>query len=311
MNKDIGLKTIVAGSFWVFVGMLLGYILEYTNRAIIGRFFGPSDYGIVSLSLSLSLIFASFSLLGFQTGLARLVAIYSEDKNELRGLITLGLKIVLLVSIIFSLILFLSRSFIVQKFFKRNSTISVISGFIWMIPLIAVGEYFYSCLRGLKLARLAVLSREVLRRIIVLIVLIGIIIFKVEGVYSISFAYFFGFATYMFSSGLFLIKKYSFLGGQQYLGGFRLRELMFFSLPLLFSFILKRFSGQIGNIFIGFFKDTREIGFFSAALPLSQVINFPLSAVLFMFLPVASNYWHKERYGDLRDIFKTVSKALF
>ncbi len=51
-----GLKEITSGSIWVVLGLFLGYILEYINRIIIGRLFGTSDYGLISLSLAVAIV---------------------------------------------------------------------------------------------------------------------------------------------------------------------------------------------------------------------------------------------------------------
>ena len=308
MNK--GVRTIALGSRWVFIGLFLGYVFEYVSRIIIGRFFGPSEYGIVSLALTFSIVFASFSLLGFQTGVTRYIAIYSDKKQEIGRIIIAGIKNIIPISIICSLLLLLGRDLIVFYFFKNSSATSVVVIFILLIPIIAIAEYFYSCLRGLKLAKYAVLSREVIRRLIVLTCLVIVTIFSIKNLIFVAIAYFMGFAAYMIFSGVWLKRNVSFTNGN-YSGNFKMKELILFSLPLLFSFILKRFGGHIGNIFIGFFRDTKEVGFFSAALPLSNLVSLPLNVLLFMFLPVMSKYWHKEKHEELRIILRTVNNWLF
>jgi len=312
MFKNKGLKEIASGSLWGFVGLFLGYLLEYANRIIIGRIFGPSDYGAISLSLAIAIICASLSLLGLQTGVARYIAIHSDKtkKHVVALIIITGLKIIFPVSIIFSIVLLLGRNFLISNFFKSTSVPYIIIPFIFLIPIIALAEYFYSCLRGLKLAKYAVLSKEVIRRSVVLIVLLVIIIFNIKKITLVHFAYFVGFIFYMLISGM-LVKKNISLDNKNYFDDFKIKELFLFSLPLLFSIILKKFGGQISTIVVGFFRDTKEVGYLSAALPFSRFVGLPLNVVLFMFLPVMSRYWHKKDHEELKVIFKAICNWLF
>jgi len=308
VNKH--LSEIVSGSLWVFLGILLGRILEYVNKIIIARHYGVVGYGVVSLGLSLAVICASLSLLGFQTGITRSVAIYSNKHKNAGGIIVAGLKIVLPAGAFLLAALFLARGLIINNIFKNTSAAPVAITFILAVPVIAVAEYFYSCLRGLKRAKLAVLSKDVARRLAVLVCLIILVIFGVRNLVFVSCAYFFGFAVYMCIAGT-GVKRGMPAGGNVSPSDFRVKDLVLFSLPLLFSYILRTFGGQISNIIVGFFKSTKEVGLLSAAFPLASLTGFPLTVTLFMFLPVMSECWHKEKHDELRLIFKTMCNWLF
>ena len=307
-----GLKDIASGSTWVVLGLFLGYILEYINRIIIGRLFGASDYGLISLSLALAIVCASLSLLGFQSGAARYIAIFSgDDQKPKAGLIvTKGLRIIIPISILLTIGLILGRKLLISYLIKDPPLFPVVVPFIVMIPIIGVAEFFYSCLRGLKLAKTSIFSKEILRRLTVLIILLSMLIFVPQKLIFVSYAYLIGFIVYLLVSGLGVVKNVSF-EQKSYTDGFKFREFILFSLPLLFSFILKRFGSEISNIVVGFFRNTEEVGYLSAAIPFAHLIIFPLTALLFMFLPVMSEYWHKKKHEELRHIFKTVCNWLF
>jgi len=306
-----GIKTIVSGSLWVFVGLFVGYLLEYANKIIIGRMFGPSGYGVISLGLSLSLIFSSLSLIGMQTGIARFLSMHSYGRDNIRLIVYSGLKIVLSLSILCSVVLMINKNFVAKYFIKEDTAESTLLIFILLIPIIAVAQYFYSCLRGLKLAKSAVISQNILRRLVVLIFLIIFIFLGIKNIFYISCAYLGGFVVYMLASGIRLKRNIVYSLQHSEYTAFMTKDLILFSLPLLFSFILKNFGGQVSNIFIGYFKNTREVGFFSAALPFSKLISLPLTGVLFMFLPVVSEFWKYGNKDIIKSLYKTVSKLLF
>jgi len=310
MEGESGLKKMVYGSLWVFIGLFSAYIIEYANRVIIGRVFGPSGYGVISLALSISIICASLSLLGFHTGITRYVALYSDSKQKAGQVIIAGLRVFLPVSIVCSMVLLLNRNLIAFYFTKNQAVLPTITIFMSLVPVIAVADYFYSCLRGLKVAKYAILSREVILRFTVLVTLIIIVVFNMKDLVFVSLAYLVGFSISMVILGIWIKRNISF-SSPNYASNFKTSELILFSLPLLFSFILKRFGGQIGNIIVGFFRNTKEVGLFSAALAFSRLIRFPLNVVQFMFLPVISTYWNKGNHEEMRIIFTTLCKWLF
>jgi len=311
MVNHKGIREIATGSLWMFLGISLGHIFQYGNRIIIGRFFGVSDYGLISLSLSITIICSSLSLLGFQFGAARYIAIH-ENKQKGEGIVSIvinGLKIVLPISVLVVIILLLNKKFLISYIVKEESNFPVLLPFILLIPIIVTAEYFHSCLRGLKKAKFAVISKRVVQRIIVLLILIFLFIFKFKHLLLVSIAYVAGYMGYMLVSGLWLKKSVSF--NKKNAVQFDIKEFLLFSLPLMFSFVLKGIGDQVSNVFVGFFKDTKEVGLLGAALSFSRLIVFPLTAVLFIFFPVASEYWHKKRHNELKIVFNTICNWLF
>ena len=314
MDEKKGLLEIASGSLWVLLGTIMGYILEYANKIIIARFFGPSDYGVISLALTFSMLAISFSLLGLHTGAARFIAVYMA-KNEIskvKSVITQGLKIILSTSLFFSICFFFGKEFIISYFIKKPGVEKVILPFILSIPIAVTAEYLYSCLRGLKLAKYAIFSKEVMRRLITLIVLlIGVFISK--NLSFVALSYLIGFIGYMFITALFINKgiSYNKYATQNNLDTIQIRELLSFSLPLVFSFILMQFGAQMNNIFLGYYRTSTEVGLFSAALSFSKIISLPLTIVLFMFLPVMSEYWRKNQIVEMEKVFKIICRWLF
>ena len=311
MNKNKGLAEIVGGSLWMFLGLVSGYILEYANKIIIARVFGASDYGVICLALTFATIFVTFSLLGLHIGATRYIAIYAakERKSEIKAIVIQGLKIILPISLLFSIVFFLGKGFIISHFIKKLPDTSVILPFILLIPIAAMAEYFQSCLRGLKLAKYSILSKEIIRKLIILVTLVSTI-FIWKSLIFVSLAYLLGFVGYMLSAVLWTRKNTS-CSSKDYSEEFKVKDLITFSLPLVFSFMLTQISPQISNVFLGYFREPKEVAFLSIALRLSSFVSFPLAIVLFMFLPIMSEYWSKNECDELKTTFKTICRWLF
>jgi O-antigen/teichoic acid export membrane protein len=134
------------------------------------------------------------------------------------------------------------------------------------------------------------------------------------GLMGVAFAYLMGFVSYT-AFTLFWLRK-SLRGDDTAtmsgnVGNFEARELVLFSLPLLFAFILSHIGIELHTILLGYFKNTAEVGLYSAALPFSQFISLPLTILLFMFLPVASQHWYGRNIEELQSVFKFVCRWIF
>ena len=108
------LRTIAKGAGIVFSGLIISKILSYLFRVFIARFYGPSDYGIFTLGLAIVSILVIIAVLGLSSGVTRYIAEYIAKKNfeGVKGVITSSMKMVFPLSIIFSIILFMSSSFL-------------------------------------------------------------------------------------------------------------------------------------------------------------------------------------------------------
>ena len=77
---DKNLTLIAKSSIIVLIGVFLSKIFTYGHRIIMARYFGPETYGILSLALAITTIFATFATFGLKDGLVRFVPFYRGKK---------------------------------------------------------------------------------------------------------------------------------------------------------------------------------------------------------------------------------------
>ncbi len=305
MDKNKGLIEIASGSLWVLLGTIMGYILEYANKIIIARFFGPSDYGVIVVLITLISILVNVALLGLNIGVSRYIAYFSELNKirEIREVIFAGLKIIIISSSILSIIFFITKDFWVKFFIKKNIHTLLIFSFALIIPVATISEYLFSSLRGKKFVKEAIFSKEVIRRISTILILLPIVLIK-SNINYIGFAYLGGYILYLVFTSINVKKIITF--EDNFKSSFSLKNFVFFSLPLLFSFILKQLSGQIATIFISLFSNIQDVAFYSAALSFARLVSLPLNVILFMFVPVMTNLWATKK--DPEYVFEKIFK---
>lgn len=311
-NTFTPLREIASGAGVVFLGMIFGQLLEYGIRITIARFLGPADYGLINLGLTILLLLTAFSLCGLNIGITRYIAYFSaQNKRESIGSSLLAsLKVILPLSLIFLILLLLLKNYLAFDIFRKKDLQAVLGIFAFALPFSVLGEFFYASLRGFKKASYAILSREIFRRIfsLVFILLFLVLGFEIRGA---TIGYLIGFIAFASISFYYQNYRTTNLLGPNIQSKQVRRELFLYSWPLIFSFILMQINSRAGTVFLGYFKNAEEIGFYTAALPIAQIISVFPSTILFMFLPVLSGLYAEKNYHDLKSIFRDATRWIF
>ncbi|WP_276278585.1 oligosaccharide flippase family protein [Haloarcula regularis] len=87
-----------------------------------------------------------------------------------------------------------------------------------------------------------------------------------------------------------------------------IRKFLTFSWPLAFSSSFVLLMSQLDILMIGVFLSSREVGLYRAVQPLKEVVLFFLTSFVFLYLPIATEYYAGDRYSDLRDLYLTSTK---
>jgi O-antigen/teichoic acid export membrane protein len=162
----------------------------------------------------------------------------------------------------------------------------------------------------MKQAKKAVISKEIIRRLITIFIIIGAVLLGYN-LNSIGVAYLLGFTAYLLVMIAWIINNILRAEKSSAPASISIREYVLFSLPLLFSFILKQLGGQMNIFFIGYFKDTREIGLYSAALSFAKLTSLALDIILFMFVPTITELSARQQDDEIKRIMRIVSSVLF
>ena len=118
------LKTVAKGAGLVFFGLVFSKILTYFYRLIIARYYGPEDYGLISIGLSVIGIIVVILILGMDSGLTRYVPEFNakNDQRRLKGVILTPFMISLPISIAAAVLFWFLSPFIAGLFAKDIAT---------------------------------------------------------------------------------------------------------------------------------------------------------------------------------------------
>ncbi|MFW6008539.1 MAG: oligosaccharide flippase family protein, partial [archaeon] len=81
MAKNKGLQDIISGGGATFITLIAAYLMAFFYKLIIARHYGPEDYGLFEMTLTILGFLTIFGSLGFANGIPRFISLY-KHKNK-------------------------------------------------------------------------------------------------------------------------------------------------------------------------------------------------------------------------------------
>jgi O-antigen/teichoic acid export membrane protein len=309
---DIALRAIVKSSVLVFLFLIFSKLITYFYRIVIARHFGPEVYGSLSLAIGILGIFTFLAVFGLDEGLLRFIPFYRQRKQnkKILAIFHFSFKFVLCLSLLLGLIMFLISKFIAEKFFHSSSLTLFFQMFSLLVPLCSLTRLYLSSLRAFeKIGWYSFLTNfiEGFFRLVFLVVFIFIGL----GSFSVSFSYVLG-TIILFVGSLLSFKSlanYSFKG--PHLLKKNKSELINYSWPMMFSFVIGTIFSWIDSFMIGYFKTASEVGLYNAAMPLAALLVFIPGLFLQLFSPMINRLYSEKNIMLIKNLSQQIGKWIF
>jgi O-antigen/teichoic acid export membrane protein len=308
---SIALRRIARGSGLVFVGTLISLLLAFFNKIIVARGFTVSEYGVFNLALTVLSLLTLLALLGLPDSLPRQVAYYKEkDPSKLEGIISTSLIIIVISSAIFSLatFLFANKTSLLFKDPRLSYALRILAPSLFFSSLAAT---IIAVLRGFGRVKEKVYFRDMLSPFLWFLSLISI--------YLLRFPFTYVFWAYVIVQAVtmtFLLaeaEKLRILNfSLKYVNMRLVKEMISFSLPLLFTGIMGFIVTWTDTLMLGFYKGPKAVGIYNAAAPLARrLIPLFLNVAGFMFLPVFSELYAKNMLAEMKRVYQVTTRWIF
>ena len=307
------LQKIAKGTGIIFVGTIIGMLLGFVGRVLLARFFTQAEYGIYSLALVLLNIFMTISLFGLQDGAARQIGYYrgKNDSLKVKGIIFSSIQIVLIASIILSILLFFASDILSTKIFHDPALAAPLKVLAFAIPFLALTQLFVSFFRGFESVKENVYFQNILRNVLFPAFLIPVVILGlpfIDAIYAFAASIIITFVAFAFYVSkkipLSLRDCKSNLVATNPVG----KELFFFSIPLLGSYMLSQIMTQTDTLMLGYFTTSDVVGLYNAAVPLARIIVTFLYSTHFMFIPITAKLYSQNLTPELKRNYQILSK---
>lgn len=301
--------TIAKGSGIVFLGMALSKLANLPTSIILARYFGATDYGLLTIGTTFVGIIVSMTVLGMGMGLGRYVPFHRErgEIGEIKRILAFGAKTVLTLSVVAGVMVFSGAEVIAVKIFKDADLTALIRALSFCVPILALLEYGTGLFRGLKKLHYILYYNEFAGPAIRLLFLIIIAMLGLSILYMAVSQVFVALLTLTLATVLFKNDEfYRELRGTEPQGN--IIGFFKYSLPLAIAIIVKVARRRFDLLLIGAILAAKDVAIYNVAVGFALLLNVPLLGVNRILLPVVSGLIGVEKEKELSVTYKNVSR---
>lgn len=304
MNNFLARATIFS-----FIIQGTGVILLLLVEIVLARLLGVSQFGIYATVVAWIYLLGLIATLGLNQLLLRFVPAYlaKEDSGSLKGVIKRSnLWAALASAVIFFL------GVIVLRVFKINDVLFVpfILALI-SIPFLALSSLRQAVLRGLGKFIHALLPEFILRPLVLMVLLGGFTILSgqhLTAVNALTLSLFSIFTA--FAVGAFWQHKYLPTQVKNSVAIYHDREWYFIAMPLLIFVGLNLISIRIDVVMLGMITGVKEVGVYSAASRIADVIVFGLVSANIVVVPMIARHYSSGKHDELQAMVKLAARGI-
>jgi len=315
-SEDKHLAELIKGSSTAFSFRIIGIGFSYIFTLLITRGYGAKAMGIFALSLTILEMSSVISRLGMDRALIRFVAEYSSQGKWclIKEISKKAFKIVIIISLFVSIIVFYYSPFIAQHVFHKGYLsiyFKIIS--IGIVPFVL---YFINSerLRGLKKIK----EYSFLKYMGLLFsasILLFISFFFVKKIYVPIIVYVISIFIMLALSVFFWIKNFAkyknVVNYKNKIKTVSYKNILSVSIPMFLTSSLALIMGWTDIFMLGIFRSASEVGIYRVAFRVATVTSIALLSVNTIAAPKFAEFWAKNDMKALAKIVRQSTKLIF
>ncbi|NHX35608.1 MULTISPECIES: flippase [Halolamina] len=307
VNLDDAFEKLFKGGGILFFGLVVELGVSFLAKALIARYLGPSNYGAVSLGITMLALLSTLSLLGLNTGVGRYLPRF-DDESDRRGVMWSAFQIVLPVSVLVGVIVAVSAEPIATYAFHNPSIVPIIRTFGLTVPFAALMKLSVGGIQGVQLARPKVIVNNFTPPI-TRFTAVAIALVVGAGAVGIATAYALAYVAAALVGLYFVVRKTPMFSSVKPTSMHR--ELLSFSAPLIVSSAMGFVLTDLDTFMLGYFATTNAVGVYNVIYPLAHLLMAALTAFGFLFVPVISRLDAEGETEDMKRVYQVVTKWIF
>jgi O-antigen/teichoic acid export membrane protein len=307
-NKD--LKKVARGGTIYLLGRIGGTFLQFAVIIIVIRLIEKSEYGFISLAWLFIQIAATIGLFGLGNGLPRFLNKYNtkKDKKLVGRFAGSVLCLTSCLSLLITIFLFWSAPFIANLLAEPDME-EVLKISSLALPAMVLMHTFTAIFRGTQEVFPKVIFEDFIFYLTRILLLLGILVFYL-GFQEIVWAYVL--SVYITTSLyiIYAIRKWMGVLSLE-VNSTATKEIAFFSMPLLGASIMGSIAEWAGPLSLGYLSSSEAVATFNAPMRLAKVIIIPLTAMAFLYMPLATKLFEQKNMDSLKDLYANITKWSF
>ncbi len=305
-------RVIARGAGVAFVGNTAGKALGLVSTFLLGRALGSERFGVFQLALSLVSVAGIIAMLGLDTALPRYLGIYrgQGDAGRIRGTVLSGLVVGGGLSAALCAVLLLTCQGLAHRVFPRMPQLDAV---LWVmaltVPLVCLAQLATSVAQGFQaMGYVNLIASGALRGGLLVT---GVVIYALHrGEVAAAQGYLCTTAVGALV-GLWVVWDLAWRRTPPARPVVSPWPLLAFSAPLAVSGLLVFAENYADRLLLGAWSRPAEVGRYSVAYSVAQVLATVLVALNLVFAPTAAKLYAAGRRAELVRLYKAVAKWTF
>ncbi|WP_297073151.1 flippase [Thermococcus sp.] len=295
------------GGAIALVGMVVSAVLGFLVRAVIGRYFGPKEYGTYNLAMTVFTITLVVVMLGFPMGIQRQVSYFLNTRREKTPeLISTGLILITLTSTGGLLVLEVIKG-ILPAYIGGGELFTEMLGVLALaLPLNAVFNIMIATTQGFGRVREFLFYGKIGMPLTYF--LLTVIVILVAG--KITYVPIAFLTTYLILLTVLtedLLRKNILPGGLMFSKELA-KLLVLFSIPLMASNLVAFIMTWTDTLMLGHFLGDKIVGIYNAAGPITRFIPVFLASFTVIYTALTTGFYSRGEIEKIRKFYVSITK---
>lgn len=317
-NKHSDIAVVAKGAVVIFLGKILGNIIQFVYSVTIARILGTEYFGVYMLAVTTILLADIVGRLGLDGIAARYVSVYaaSGDRHKVKSIISRSFKYSFLFSLLVAAALFLTTDLIWESFFSKPEVGGVVRTLVISMPFLVITGIALACVQGFKIMRYIVYCQQIFLPASNLI-LVLIFYYMGEKLGGVTLAFVISSFMAAFLSIYYLFRSFS--NFQHIAPSVEMNEreevgsehLIKSSFPLLVAILLTYLIVYSDTLMLGYFRPAEDVGIYNAAIKIATIISLVLISFNGIFAPMIADLHSKNELGRLQELYKFTARWVY
>lgn len=309
-DKDFG--EIFTGSIFTFIAKIVAVILGFIFNLIISRYYGASILGIFVLINTFFAITLIPSLLGINTSILRFIPehIVKYSHYSALQLFKKAFIVVAIVSVIISVISFISSNIIAEYIFQKIYLAELFMLASFFIIFKALSGLNISVIRALKDVHLFAFFQifNPILNITILLILTYIYFDQNNPIYTLFYS-----SIIVFALSLHLVNKLfnKQQSKQHTVENIKYKRFISTSFPMFLTSAMGVVITQTDIIMLGIYTTIQEVGIYAIVIKFALLTTFVLSSINTIVAPKFAELYYGNQLDILEKVVKKSSKMIF
>jgi O-antigen/teichoic acid export membrane protein len=305
------LKTAVKGTTLVFVSSVASIFLWFVTKVLIVRGTTKEEFGIYSLAIATASILAVIANAGLQDGITRFISIFLGEgrKEDAEAVSKSSLQIGLATSLTASIGLYLFAPAAAKYVFYMPELIAPLRAISFFPVFQVLSGVLVGILRGHGLINPRVYYISIGHPLFFFMLLVVFLAIELSLI-SIIYAFLISLIIVCFGIGVHGYVTLRFNPLALLGGGFR-KELFRFSLPLIGVALMGMIFTWTDTFMLGRYTGAANVGVYNVGMSLARLLGFALSALGFVFMPIAGEMYSRQQMPELKKTYQVLTKWVF